>query len=535
MNVKSWIGGAAAALLATTALALWLAERERQTQPLSPESAARTGGVNREGSRWLLADVLAGRGRTEAPPAASSAATPARLLQVTDLDGRPLTGVRLVRERSSLFGAHPGPVGARDVLLEDAASPLTLPGDAVEDERVWVGAEGYEWRRLPERGDAVALGPAAELEVAVHGVPAGSRLAVQVLADEHAPVELLARERTLFLLDGLSPGPREVKLAPPGWSQAVPVDRAEAELERGRRTVVELQYPADAARDARIALEGEIRLPAELTEAPALWEELFLLVYRVDAEGRREPRAATSAGFGRGAGAYALAQSFRTKPLPRGDYELVLHPLGAVWPVHLADDTPELSLVAEPLARTLVHAVESTSFTRPRSLQVSVACDLARGAFASAWQRATPEGDAYEVFSAPGRLRLFVNDPRFGLHVHEVEVHPGWNQKTLELERSFPFSLELAGADGAPLTAPDDWWLGIEVLPDDAAHRVLGVDLVRLSGMTARDIRRARVSVSSPGSYRLALPPLDGLALPDSIAVRVGDGAQTRVTVTADA
>ena len=473
-----------------------------------------------------------------------SSRSPLRL-HVLDSGGRELDSAFVVATTGDGIG-HPGPLQSRRSVLA-GKSPLSLPLEELEaGTPLWLGARGMAWVRLSlsesELGALEArrtMQASGELDVIVLDPHPDTELALSVLDPRGDLVaELRSLESGSFLFDGLAPGPYEVRLAPPGWSRAIPVVEASGVVEALVRTSVTIRCPPPATPGTRGTLAGCVWMPPEVLEEPKLLSSFQLAFFAHDGPANRAVFT-THLHPTDTAHASVLRADFQTPELAAGRFRIRLVPLGYDWEVvNGPGETGGLELWTEPLARTIVYPGNGIDdeLVLSGNLTASVLMEGSEPRSSVLWPHVfthrSASGDALEILSAPGKLRVFYQDERFDPFLTEVEVASGWNVLDLPLVPAISFTVSLA--DGVEtLTAPANWWRSVGVSPVGTGS-VVRRGLVRSAGAAPEAAKALKVSVSASGAYELQFPALPGHAVPSSWSVVVdgNDARDFRVPVT---
>jgi hypothetical protein len=391
-------------------------------------------------------------------------------LEVMDEGGRPLPSLELFSTVDRAGPMHPGPMhpgndGRLGTFIAGEPSPVRLAVEWLDEPALWLTAPGRVAQRLEVSPEELAagvvqrtLGSGGGLDVALfdRGPECDLALAIARLEPYETWVELHPAGADDFHFEGLPPGEYRVALAPPGWSRSIPVVWTQVEIEATRTSRAELTCPPTPEAESRGSLFGTLLLSPELVQAFDGKGELKLQ-FLPWIEGQGAPLRVAYAAHLHGPEGWqgGGALPFETPDLSVGRYRLVLHPFGYVWETTIYPGRTELELVSAPPARTLLYVTESSSgeLLRPTTVRARISQAGELPGQASRWpggvaRPSAEEDGAIEILSAPGRLRVFVHDGRFGSLLREFDAQSGWNLLEVEVERTFSCSIRLETPDG---------------------------------------------------------------------------------------
>jgi hypothetical protein len=520
-------------------------------------------------------------------PALDTAVEGATTLHVVDATTKAeLTHVEIVTglEWPRSDCAHPGVVEPRNVLVRDGVSPLPLPAPrsshGFQREGIyWVRAEGHAWARFKQEtrtgGErTVALAPSVDLDVRlepnVFAPKAVLRVRGGLVADDvlreglaalgygegdddeedstgasssdelEQKVEEAAAKAAEMPLEAVAHGQPllEAEPAADGTThfEGLPRGKYSVSLELGEWFRQPTRFgitTVDGTNGGRVAVTLAVEPPKPAPDPVPLAGTLFLPPEwgRIDATLHVKPESQPNVEYNdwikidlkrmkrdeKTPGLYAWTAG---KVVP-GEFELSLGEFGFGRRIVVGaeGDTNQRIEIAPP-ADVEVHVVDEVT-GEPAAVK-QMLWYLKDGSLNSYADVDAKDGNASTFrFRAPiGALTLHVWDRPYELHAEDVEVRAGKNEFTLKLEKEC----------GARLTLKSG---ATTILWDDEAYHVA---LVRIDGKGGNrgwgdDGTCHRVTVSSPGRYRVTFGRFPGFKPVAPREVTIGKGEMVEVEV----
>lgn len=490
-------------------------------------------------------------------------------LRVVDADsGADVNQVTIVQpvSRRELELGRP-PMGPREGLFSvPCDSPVAFP-DSEETAVYWVGAPGYEWKRIVIGADQLEatcrIRRCGSIEVRVPGHSSSSRLAVMLVRrSQETKRDVIAIEEVVgskLMLNNIPAGEHAIYLGSQVGriasgssllaSRAGGVDWGvgqEVIVTAGEHRIVEFSSPLPWGPKA-----GGLRLRVE-GASPLGWDsERDARVLEIRRAGAADSTAAQ-------AGPLALGRHDGTKyredsrgfdweidGLSPGNYKVTLLPCGLSSRFSVSEgEVTGLRLSLDDVATVSAHVRsvdESQSLPelfldwRPLGVSGSTAWS---GASAEPVDNQPPE---FRFACMPGQVECMLLSRGGAAVTREIQLQPGHQEVFLgyeHVELSY-VDVELY-ANHQPVVVPIEWYGKIEVVdsagqPVDCSYSRRGRNVGRYG--LSWDSNEARLKVSGCGSCTIQFPELDDFVNPGAIRVFLepGNVVSLRVELQRDA
>ncbi len=447
-----------------------------------------------------------------------------------NLQGEDISVVRFDTPRSyEAHLKHPGRINDED-RRPTRSLPAYLPWDGDDLRPYWIRTSNGPWNRVAP--SAVAHAEhffrledecSGSLEIALVGAARGYLLRFLLIEEAHgrplldyAPLVLDAkelvgiREVSGTLLFGYGPSMHILRN---------PVARLPVTVQCGEITRVVLDLEPQPPERGMIAghlsvpgleLIEDIELPQEvairlLSDSPYLYGVRNLVSYQSYEDMPQE-------GSGR---------RFALGPVPFGAHVLQVLPFGIEVEVLVKNSTgvkEDISLQGIARSRVRVFGADNTQV---EVLSFQAVSHPVEGKRWNLPAREVSPGE-WEVVSVAGNITLEVGTKNHGYTTKQVYVGAGWNDITVEVEKSYSRSVRLVKS-GNPFRAPVDWWFHIYPIKISGEGSYENRD-VRLNAELAKTgVSEVRFIFSGPGEFQLKIPALEGVELPDQVTMTIGD------------
>lgn len=215
---------------------------------------------------------------------------------------------------------------------------------------------------------------------------------------------------------------------------------------------------------------------------------------------------------------------FTLGPVPFGEHTLEVLPFGIQANVLVEDSAganEDILLEGVARSRVRVFAADSTPVEVQSLLAVSHPVEGQRWSLPV---REVVPGE-WEVISLAGSITLEVGAKDHGYTTKPVHVGAGWNEVTVDVQKSHSRSIRLVQS-GSPFRAPVAWWFRIYPIKVGGEGEYENRDVQLTTELAKSGISEVRFLFSGPGQFKLKLPPLDGVQLPEEMTMTVGESSE---------
>lgn len=434
--------------------------------------------------------------------------------------GAALNGVVVVQR---VIGMHPGDSYERNVVLRSASSPVALPKRSGLG--LWgIRAPGYAWGQIQVNhasgGEhAIHLQPDTTLEVIPTGAePGEAKLRVISLVDADSTHEIYRfaaefsfRGREAVVIEGLPPGPYEVRGELGDRLRPFVLGRAEVELAARERREVELVLDAAPTTPERLTAAGRVALSgtegaervavvlAPVEVSPLFGAERIELTdftIPVDHDG-------------------PTALHWELEDFPPGRWQIEVRPYRCIVEYAVTpENARHLDVTLPDLFPVTLHVLDdatggpaftelddqlSVAWWRPDGPRPGPSHGLARD----------PDDFAMRFLAPAGPIRVETWAPAMESRTDDFEIEPGANELTVHVRPATTIVLTMAHAGAL---------VPIDITRQPSVEAIGGAG--ELAGISMDWVRNEyHVQVTEPGRYRVWMEAMSGYAETSGVVV----------------